>query len=119
LKCSCIKAFSKLKAFIKAELLRYNRTNTALSDILKIREQFWFRLRKRGYPPQFLKLAFCTVEPHVSISTQSCKQKSENNVVFCTTYHSHFLSREYLLFLKQAFSSNAKIYYRKTKQLFY
>jgi len=114
---------ANLKAFIKAELMRYNRTNSYLRDILEIRELFWVRLRKRGYPTTFLRHVFTSVAPRVNPQSDSVSPAAgatvESDVVFCTTYHPHFLKREYALFLKEAFSSNAKIYFRKSKRLFH
>ena len=56
---------ANLRAFIKAELLRYNRTNSRLADIQNVRSLLWKRLRRRGYPPQFLASSFTDVLPTV------------------------------------------------------
>jgi len=111
---------SNLRAFIKAELLRYNRTNTKLSNILNIRKNFWQRLRKRGYPPQFLQYVFSDVLPAVNKSVIArTKRNKPDDIVFCTTFHPHFTQTKYQEIIKQSFFRNGKIYFRKTKQLFY
>lgn len=111
---------ANLRAFIKAELIRYNRTNTDLEDILNIRKLFWLRLRCRGYPPQFLTKSFQTVVPSVSQpSSSASKKRNSDCLAFCTTFHPHFLEAHYSSYLKQAFSSNSKLFFRKSKQLFY
>lgn len=112
---------SNLRAFIKGELIRYNRTNTRLKFILDIRRNFWLRLRRRGYPPPFLAEVFLDVLPAVNkhaVSRSKVSKKSDDPVVFCTSFHPHFTKTNYKKLLKQCFFRNGKIYFRKTNQLF-
>jgi hypothetical protein len=52
---------ANLKAFIKAELLRFAVTNTHLVDFSKARLAFFERLIARGYPDSFLRPQFDAV----------------------------------------------------------
>ena len=49
------------KSFIKAELIRYVRLSSCLSDFLEIRNKFFNRLQNRGYPRRFLSEVFSEV----------------------------------------------------------
>jgi hypothetical protein len=42
------------RGFIKGELIRYYRISTYRADFLRIRTALWERLRRRGYPRDFL-----------------------------------------------------------------
>lgn len=112
---------SNLRAFIKAELLRYNRTNTQIADIFSIRRSFWLRLRRRGYPPHFLATIYNDVLPEVLHNAITSREspKVNDSIAFCTTYHPHFHKVNYRMLMKQAFFTDGKIYFRKSKQLFY
>ena len=112
---------SNLRSFINAELIRYNRTNQLLEDVLTIRAEFWTRLRRRGYPPDFLKPIFEAVEetPQLFTRKKSSATKVQKHLVFCTTYHPHFVKNNYRSLLKQSFFVDSQIFFRRTKQLFY
>ena len=113
---------ANLRAFIKAELLRYNRTNTNMADVLAIRSLFWTRLRRRGYPPNFLMSVFCDVQPAVCKTIKPKTSHScDDSIVFSTAFHPHFVhnSKQYRNLIKQCFFKDGKIVFRKTKQLFY
>ena len=114
---------SNFRSFIIAELCRYNRTNSRLSDVLTIRERFWCRLRLRGYPPHFLAPIFMNIEPRVTHHSAAKKAKTSHNrntITFVTSYHPHFARNRLRTILTESFSSsNVEIFYRKTKQLFH
>ena len=91
---------SNFRAFIKAELLRYNRTNSHLDDIIAIRKAFWGRLRQRGYPSRFLDLEFAKTPPCIlsAIVTRPISRPSFSPLFsFCTNYHPQLLPLQQLL----------------------
>ena len=97
---------SCFRAFIKAELLRYNHTNSEIAALLAIRDAFWTRLRKRGYPPRFLHDAFsdtpgsCQLIPPAS----SVEASASCPTVFDTDYHPGLLSLQRTL--QNSFGAN-------------
>ena len=62
------------KSFIKAELIRYVRLSSKVSDFLKIRDSFYNRLRNRGYPKWFLTEIFSEVSYNLRSSYLSVKK---------------------------------------------
>ena len=49
------------RSFIEAELIRYVRLSSKLSDFLDISKKFFIRLQNRGYPKQFILDIFSKV----------------------------------------------------------
>ena len=110
---------SNFRSFIKAELLRYNRTNTRLSDILSVRKFFGFRLRLRGYPPHFLASVFNTIEALPTIPKEKSSPKSHpNSITFTTSYHNFFTHENVRGLLNSTFNMDASVFYCKTNLLF-
>ena len=109
---------SCFRAFIRAELLRYDRTNSDISQLTHVRTSFWARLRSRGYPHVFLTSQFAKTPPCIDNSLPLCSAKypaeSSRYLSFVTQYHPHLLSIQKLL--KVSFS--AKIGFFKSKKLF-
>ena len=62
------------RSFIKAELIRYVRLSSKVSDFLKIRDSFYNRLRNRGYPKWFLTEIFSEVSYNLRSSYLSVKK---------------------------------------------
>lgn len=55
---------SNKKAFIKGELMRYARNSSSFKSFFETRDQFWKRLRLRGYPFKFLLPLFHGMRYH-------------------------------------------------------
>lgn len=49
-------------AFVKGELIRYIRLSSSKDDYIKSMGLFYTRLRARGYPPRWLRVAFSQVQ---------------------------------------------------------
>jgi hypothetical protein len=77
-------------AWIRAELIRYIRNTSSISDYVEIKKKFFHRLRARGYPIKFLLNIMNTVRYSSRPSFLSEKNKIDDNnfpLIFTTTYH--------------------------------
>ena len=113
---------SNFRAFIKAELLRYNRTNKFSADIQTMRDLFWVRLRRRGYPPWFLRQTFdsVAVAPTRPRQLKQLVKQETEEVVFSTPFHPFFQKFGCRSLLTQAFGTRSvSVRFRKTKRAFY
>ena len=76
------------RSFIKAELIRYVRLSSKLSDFLKISSRFFNRLQNRGYPKWFLSGIFSEVQYSSRwsyLSERKDKSKENNRQLFFKT----------------------------------
>jgi len=88
---------SNKKAFIKGELMRYVRNSSTFVSFKEIRDNFWKRLRTRGYPYKFLLPLFREIR--YSCRSKWLKRLNSNKrvgfdstIVFKTTFncsHAH------------------------------
>ena len=92
------------KSFIKAELIRYVRLSSKLSDFLSIRKKFFTRLQNRGYPKWFLLDIFSEVHYDSRpkyLSEKSVGSKDHSRRVFFKTFRNPLFNSVHL---KQLFS---------------
>ena len=79
------------KSFIKAELIRYVRLSSKLSDFLAIRKKFFDRLQNRGYTCGFLRDTFAEVsyesrEKYLSKSKVNDSDRRSLSRIFFKTF---------------------------------
>ena len=67
------------RSFIKAELIRYVRLSSKLSDVLEIKSRFFNRLWNRGYPKWFLLDVF--LEVHFDLHWNYVSEKKKRPVI--------------------------------------
>ena len=111
------------RSFIKAELIRYVRLSSCLSDFLEIRKKFFNRLQNRGYPRRFLSEVFSEVHynsRHKYLSRSKDKSKDVSHLVFFKTFRNPLFHNVHLknLFLNHlGFDLDVIICYRATANL--
>ena len=87
------------RSFIKAELIRYVRLSSKLSDFLAIKNKFFNRLRNRGYPKWFLSDVFSEVRFDLRwdyLSEKKEKTKVSSHNLFFKTFKNPLFNNVHL-----------------------
>ncbi len=77
-------------AWITAELSRYIRNTSSLSDYIEMKKKFYFRLRNRGYHPNFLLSVMNQVkfsQRSSMLETKISDNSDQVPLVFTSMYH--------------------------------